>query len=194
MKQFRKPDLNAPRYRVKKTQVIDEEYMKQFKARYPEFSHYGLRELKKIIHKFNGLLWEKVLQTRDGIELPEGLGFVFIGSCGNVTRDNIDYGKSIKHGFVVKHKNWDTDGYVGKIFFSAYYAKYKLKERAIWAFTASRDFKRAVKESYKENWKTYLVVENTTDVVKMYRKQRSKDYFKVKNVLDKKDYNDFEMD
>jgi hypothetical protein len=194
MQQFRKPDLNAPRYRVKKSKVIDDAYMEQFRAKFPEYSHYSKSELTKIVHAFNGLLWNKALDHRDGIELPEGLGFIFIGSCGNVTSDNIDYGKSIKYGVVVKHKNWDTDGYVGKIFFSAYYAKYKLKERAIWAFTASREFKRSVKDRYKEDWKRYIVVENTTDVVKMYKKNKSRDYFKIRNTIDKANYNDFEID
>lgn len=194
MQQFRKPDLNAPRYRVKKTNIIDDDYLEQFRLKFPEYSHYGKRELKKIVHKFNGLLWDKVIEHRDGIELPQGLGFVFIGSCGNVTSDNIDYGKSIKYGVVVKHKNWDTDGYVGKIFFSAYYAKYKLRERSIWAFTASREFKRTVKERYKEDFKKYIVVENTTDVVKMYKKNKSRDYFKIRNTIDKANYNDFEID
>jgi hypothetical protein len=194
MQQFRKPDLNAPRYRVKKTNIIDEDYLEQFRLKFPEYGHYGKRELKKIVHKFNGLLWDKVIEHRDGIELPQGLGFVFIGSCGNVTSDNIDYGKSIKYGVVVKHKNWDTDGYVGKIFFSAYYAKYKLRERSIWAFTASREFKRTVKDRYKEDFKKYIVVENTTDVVKMYKKNKSRDYFKIRNTIDKAKYNDFEID
>ena len=35
----------------------------------------------KVIKSFNGKVWEGVIDNRNGIELPESLGYLFIGSC-----------------------------------------------------------------------------------------------------------------
>jgi hypothetical protein len=194
MGNFRKPDLSAPRYRVKRKNLITDEYMDDFYKRYPELSKYKKAEIKEIVKGFNELLWQEIIETRDGVELPEGLGYVFIGACPYVKKDNIDYGKSIKYGMAVTHKNYDTDGYLGKIFYSNYSAKYKLRDRSIWAFNGGRYFKRAVTKSFKEDWRKYLVIDNTTKVSKMYKKMRQKDYFDTIREKQFNEYNEFDID
>jgi len=194
MREFRKPDLSAPRYRVKKKNIITDDYMEEFCSRHPELSKYQKKDIKDIVRKFNGFLWEAIIDSRDGVELPEGLGYVFIGACPYVKKDNIDYGKSIKYGMAVTHKNYDTDGYLGKIFYSNYSAKYKLRDRSIWAFNGARYFKRAVTKSFKEDWRKYLVIDNTTKVSKMYKKMRQKDYFDTIREKQFNEYNEFDID
>lgn len=194
MREFRKPDLSAPRYRVKKKNIITDDYISDFYNRYPELSNYKKNEIKEIIKKFNKILWEAIIENRDGVELPEGLGYIFVGACPHVKKDNIDYGKSIKYGVAVTHKNYDTDGYLGKIFYSNYSAKYKLRDRSIWAFNGARYFKRSVTKCFKEDWRKYLVIDNTTKVSKMYKKMRQKDYFDTIRKEQFNEYNEFDID
>jgi hypothetical protein len=94
----------------------------------------------------------------------------------------------------VTHKNYDTDGYLGKIFYSNYSAKYKLRDRSIWAFNGARYFKRAVTKSFKEDWRKYLVIDNTTKVSKMYKKMKQKDYFDTIREKQFNEYNEFDID
>lgn len=194
MAEFRRPDLSAPRYRVKRKNLITDQYLDEFRNRYPELKNYDKSDIKSIIKSFNEKLWNAIIEHRDGVELPEGLGYVFIGACPYVKKDNIDYAKSIKYGIKVTHKNYDTDGYLGKIFYSNYSAKYRLKDSTLWAFSGGRYFKRAVTKIFKENWRKYLVIDNTTRVSKMYLKRRQKDYIDANYAEKEKTYNEFEMD
>jgi len=53
MKEFKKPDLTAPRYRPKAHNLITNDFFKIFKARYPKYENISDKELKKIIKTFN---------------------------------------------------------------------------------------------------------------------------------------------
>jgi hypothetical protein len=193
MQDFRKPNVTGPRFRFKKTKVTDDEFVKELHKKHPETKKYNRQQIAKIVGTFNQKLWEGALEHRDGIELPESLGFIFIGACPRVFKENIDYGKSIKYGVKVTHKNWETDGHVGKIFFSNYYAKYKLKERSIWGFTATRDFKRTTTRVFKEDWKKYVIVEKTITISKLYKKMIRKDLGKKFEEIRLKEYDEFDM-
>lgn len=168
MQKFNKPNLNLPRYRIPKLKLIDNPFIKSFKEKYSEHSEMDKALFKKVIKAFNEKLWRYTIENRDGIELPENLGYLFVGACQQPTKENIDYGKSIKYGMKVTHKNWETDGAISKIFYSNYSSRYKLKDRVLWGFTANRYFKRAVTKEFKENWKKYLSVDKTVVVSKLF--------------------------
>jgi len=194
MQQFRKPDLSAPRYRVKKKNLITDQYITDLHEKHSNLKKYNKKDIRDIIKNFNGVLWNEIIEHRDGVELPESLGYVFVGSCPSVKKENIDYAKSIKYGIKVTHKNYDTDGHLGKIFFSNYSAKYKLKDRNIWAFSGSRLFKRAVTKKFKEDWKKYVVIDNTLRISKLYLYHKSKRYNdKIINDPGNK-FNEFNLD
>lgn len=193
MKEFRKPNVTGKRFRFKKTRIFDDDFINGLYKKHPETKKYNKKEVLNIIGTFNQKLWEGVLKNRDGIELPESLGYLFIGSCPKVVKENVDYGKSIKYGIKVTHKNWETDGHVGKIFFSNFYAKYKLKERSIWGFTATRDFKRTTKQVFKQDWKKYIIVENTVMISKLYKKMYKIDIGKKYTESRLKEYDEFDM-
>ena len=38
-------------------------------------------KFKKIINLFNERIWKEVIENRDGVELPDSLGYIFIGTC-----------------------------------------------------------------------------------------------------------------
>ena len=83
MKKIKKPDLNAPRFRSKRKSVLTKERLKLFKEKYPEHHATTLKQFKDIIMTFNSLLVDGVVDNRDGIELPDGLGFIFMASLSS---------------------------------------------------------------------------------------------------------------
>jgi hypothetical protein len=149
--------------------------------------------LKTIIKKFNTTVYQTVIDKRDGVQLPETIGWLFIGTCQQSKKQNIDYAKSNKYGMAVSNKNWETDGKLAKIFFSSYAPKHKMRNKEFWGFTASREFKRSVAKTYPENWNIYVVVDATTKLRLTYQKSMQKDFVlkKQKEALEK--YNEFDL-
>ena len=74
MREFRKPDLNAPRYRPKVYNVLSQDLLTQFKEKYPKYKDLSYQVFKDVIKKANEVLWNTVIENRDGVELPESLG------------------------------------------------------------------------------------------------------------------------
>jgi hypothetical protein len=97
MKEFNKPNVKASRYRPEVTTLLDKEFFENFKKTHPKYKHLDNKMLRKIIKKFNQLLYQTVIDTRDGVQLPEQLGWLFIGTCQRSKKDNIDYAKSKKY-------------------------------------------------------------------------------------------------
>jgi hypothetical protein len=195
MRSFRKPNLNAPRYRKKVYRTYNEEFYKKFLEKYPKYKGYTYSELKKIIWHCHDQLQKEIIENRDGIELEQSLGFMFIGTCPRTTenRDIIDYGKSIKYGVIVSHKNWETDGKVAKIFYWSWAEKYHYRNRDVWGFTACRNFKRTVSKEYPLNWTMYHIVDPKKKIREQFKKTMRKDYA-IKNEQERlKNYNDFEI-
>jgi hypothetical protein len=193
MQKFNKPNLNQPRYRMPKLKLIDGDFIKAFKEKYPEHEDADRTLFKKVIKAFNEKLWKSTIENRDGIELPQNLGYLFVGACQQPSKENIDYGKSIKYGVKVTHKNWETDGSIGKIFYSNYSSRYKLKDRVLWGFTANRYFKRAVTKEFKENWKRYLAVDKTVVVSKLFQMYNTNHKIQKYNESKLDTYNEFDL-
>lgn len=57
------------------------EFYNKFIEENPKYNTLTLEQFKDVIKTFNGLIWEGVIRERDGIQLPEQLGYIFIGSC-----------------------------------------------------------------------------------------------------------------
>lgn len=169
---FKGPDLNKPRYRESVYNLLNAKFLEQFKEKHPAYSSVDNSKLKKVIQSFNGKIWDTVLENRNGVELPESLGYLFIGSCPAAKKVNINFSLSAKHGKVIENKNWDTDGHVGKIFYTNYSPRYKFKTRELWQFTAARQFKRAVAKRYPESWNKFVVMKSKIRVTDMYNNKK----------------------
>ena len=167
---FKKPDLNAPRYREKVLGLLNADLINEFKEKNPIYSKIDNNKLKNIIKLFNGRIWEEVIKNRDGVELPDSLGYIFIGTCPAAKTVNTNYALSKKYGKVLQNKNWETDGNVAKIFYTNYSTKYRFKNRELWQFTAVRQFKRSVASEYPKRWTKYIKMENKKRVADMYKK------------------------
>lgn len=170
---FKKPDLNAPRYRPKKLNLTNAEYYNKFLDENPKHASLTADQFKQIITVFNGKIWQTAVDERDGVELPEQLGYIFIGTCPR-KKHNVDFKKSEMYGYVLQSKNWESDDYLAKIFYTNFETKYCFKNHEMWGFTALRDFKRTVGKTYPTQWKKYVQVDNMARVSLIFRKKKFK--------------------
>ena len=184
---FKKPDLKAPRFREKRLSLLNKTLLKEFKDRYPKYGSIDNDKLKKIIKLYNKNLWHGVIEYRDGVELPDSLGYLFIGSCSpaKYNKTNINYAKSSEYSKVLQNNNWDTDGHIAKIFYTNASAKYKFKNRELWKFEACREFKRSVSSEYPKDWTKYAVIQNKYQIAHLYQDNLDPELLE--------DYNEFDM-
>jgi len=191
--EFRGPDVNAPRFRQKVLTVTDKKFFDKFREKYPKYKSLSDADVRQIIKKFNETLWENVIETRDGVQFPEGLGSIFIATCQSAKSSNIDFGKSKKYGVSVSNKNWETDGKLAKIFYSSYASKYKFAFRECWSFTACRNFKRTVAKTYPENWTMYVQIDPSRKLRKIYTAASLKNMRAKQLDSQLKNYNEFDL-
>jgi hypothetical protein len=190
---FKKPDLNAPRFRPESHQVVNTELYKQFIAANPKYNGLDFKSFKEIIYAINGKIWETVIAEREGVELPEQLGYLFIGSCSRKAGTNADHKKSIEYGQLIQNRNWESDEYVAKIFYTNCETKYRFKNHELWGFTGVRQFKRAIAQEYPISFKRYIVVDNTTRVSRLFRKEKSKEFYEKKLLDHLARYDEFRL-
>lgn len=193
MAQIRKPDLNAPRFRPSRYNLMDKDFFDRFKEKFPQHKDLSNAELRSIVESYNGLIWESAIENRDGAELPESLGYIFIGSCPSPKGENIDFPLSQETGIPSRHRNFESDNYLAKIFYTNYANKYKFRHRELWQFKGERDFTRKVSEVYPENWKMYVQVDNFSYISKMFRNKRKSNWIKEHVKPAPEDYNEFDM-
>ena len=193
MREFKKPDVTAPRFRPAVYNVLNKEFFESFKKKYGKYKDLDNLDLKNIIKKFNYAVYNKVIDVRDGIQLPESIGWLFIGTCQQSKKQNVNYAKSLKYGVSVSNNNWETDGKLAKIFFTNYAPKHKIKNREFWGFTACRNFKRSVAKTYPENWNMYIVVDATKKLNLTYSNAVYRDKKNKETELALKQYNDSDL-
>jgi hypothetical protein len=193
MKEFKKPNLSAPRFRPNVKNILNKEFIKLFKEKFPKYKNIEGAVIKKIIKKFNQTIYQTVIDNRDGVQLPEQIGWLFIGTCQQSKKENIDYSKSLKYGMRVTNKNWDSDGKLAKIFFSNYAPKHRIKNREFWSFVACREFKRAVAKNYPENWQMYIAADPTTKLQWAYSRSVYKEIKAKETSKVLEDYNEFDL-
>lgn len=194
MKEFNKPDLNAPRFRPKKLNILNQRFCEKFHRQNPKYRHLSHEKIKSIVSTMNGIIYTKVIDERDGVELPEQLGYLFIGTCPRKVSDNIDYKKSVTYGRKLQNQNWESDQYVAKIFYTNFETKYRFRFHEMWGFTAVRDFKRQVAKTYPLEWKKYVVVDNLQKVSKLFRTYRYKEFQKKETEINLLNYDELAFD
>jgi hypothetical protein len=190
---FRKPDLNAPRFRPKCVNLLNRELFEKFLKRFPEHEGMTLQEFKEIIQTFNGSLWQGVIDNRDGVELPEGLGYIFMASCPPAQKTNLDIGKSLEYGMKAKHNNLNSDSRLLKIFYTNRESKYPFANKQIWAFKGVKQFRQAASAAFREQWQRYIVVDNYKKVSSMFAQIRKRDFVMTQGRVIPEGYDEFKM-
>lgn len=170
MLDFKKPNLNAPRFRPSVLEIANNDFFKEFKKKHPEYANVCNKELKEKIKLINRYIYTTAIIERDGVELPNGLGVIFIGSCPPSKKKNIDYNTSKKFGKAVAFRNWETDGNICKIFYTNYEEKYKFKFYELWGFEGGREFAREASKAFILDWTKYIVMENIAKTSRLFRK------------------------
>lgn len=194
MSNYKKPDLNAPRYRPKKLNLTNADFFEKFVQENPKHSHITIEQFKNVISTFNGKIWDAVIKERDGVQLPEQLGFIFIGTCPRKKGDNTDYKKSKNFGVKLQNQNWESDQYIAKIFYTNFETKYRFKNHELWGFSGIRDFKRTVAKTYPVEWKKYVQVDNMMKISRLFRIAKFKQS-KIEETAELlKEYDEFNLD
>jgi hypothetical protein len=192
-KQYKKPDLNAPRYRPTKLNLTNVDFYNRFIQDNPKHNQLTINQFKDVIKTFNGKIWEAVINERDGVQLPEQLGYIFIGSCPR-KKSNVDYKKSEEYGVVLQNQNWESDQYLAKIFYTNFETKYRFKNHELWGFKGLRDFTRAVGKAYPKQWKKYVEVDNKLKISRLFRMEKFKQFKTEETAELLKNYDEFNLD
>ena len=193
MNSVKKPDLNAPRFRSKSYSVLNAKTLKDFISKYPEYSGLSFNDFKSIIMGFNAELVQGIIDNRNGVELPDGLGFIFIGTCPPAKKKNIDFKKSAELGVSATHRNWDSDNKLMKIFYTNYSSKYPFGNKHIWGFTAVRDFKRSASKEYRQSWSKYIEVVSKQKISAMFDRHRKKEIIRSLRSVVPDGYDEFNI-
>ena len=192
-KQYKKPDLNAPRYRPTKLNLTNVDFYNRFIQDNPKHNQLTIDQFKDVIKTFNGKIWEAVINERDGVQLPEQLGYIFIGSCPR-KKSNVDYKKSEEYGVILQNQNWESDQYLAKIFYTNFETKYRFKNHELWGFKGLRDFTRAVGQAYPKQWKKYIQVDNKLKISRLFRMEKFKQFKTEETAELLKNYDEFNLD
>jgi len=192
-KPYNKPDLTAPRFRPKRINLLNVDLYNDFIQKYPKYSHVTLAQFKKIISIFNEEMYKGVINNRDGVELPESLGFIFMGTCQSTKTKTIDVIKSMELGIQVAHQNWDSDNKLMKIFYTNHTSKYPWSNKQVWAFKAVKKFRQAASAAYKKDWSKYVSVDSTRKISATFARQRKKDYVVQQLAIVPEGYNEFNL-
>jgi len=193
MKEIRKPNLNGPRFRERRISVLTNKTLDKFKLKYPEYKSLKLTTFKDIVMTFNKLVVESIIENRNGVELPDGLGYIFMGTCPSPKKKNIDYGKSLTYGVETTHKNWDSDNKLLKIFYTNSNTKYPFKNKNVWSFKAGKDFRKKASDAYKEDWAKYIEVPPSKKISSMFNKHRKKQYMENLKPIIPEGYDEFKI-
>lgn len=194
MRIVNKPNLNGPRFRGKRKSVLTVDTLNMFKKKHPQYEDLSLQEFKDIIMTFNTKITEGIVEHRNGIELPEGLGFIFMGSCPMPkNKKNIDYKRSIEYGVEANFRNWDSDNKLLKIFYTNHTTKYPFKNKQVWAFKAVKEFRSTASKAFKNNWTKYIEVSPTVKISGMFDRHRKKEYLKNLKPIIPEGYDEFKI-
>jgi hypothetical protein len=165
---------------------------KDFVKAHPKHAAITFEEFDKIVDTTLIKMWKVTLDERDGIDLPIG-GSLFIGSTKIKVKNNYDIQASIKANAPIKHRNYDTDGYVAKVYYSPHLAKVSGRDRSIWSFKGARGYKREVSKVYPKNYKKYIVVAELYTVISEYQRHRARNYFTESTERAVQTYNEFDI-
>lgn len=193
MKLFKAPDLQAPRFRKKVLNLLNVSTIDGFKKEHSEYKDLDADTFKEIVKAFNGKIWQTAIDERDGVSLPENLGYIFIGSCEKPKKKNINYGLSQMLKKNTTHTNLESDSKLAKIFYTNYSGKYKFTNRDLWRFVAIRQFKRQLAAQYSKNWMKYISVKSNERISQIFTPTLVKyNVLTEKEVMD--NYDEFKFD
>jgi len=155
MKDMIIPNRKAKRARTKSLQVLDVTRLRKFHLLFPEYKKVTQKEFHQVMRVFHEELIDDIVDNRDGVILPNNLGFLQILSFKYKNVKRVDYAKSIKYGKRFYFKNWDTDGYLGKVIYKSFFKNRGIKFYNFWIFELVRPAKNKISAAFRENYQSY---------------------------------------
>jgi hypothetical protein len=163
-----KPNKKGPRFKVPRLNTSGLDWVLEI-SKDPDCQVKDINKIKAVIVETNKAIADTVVDFRDGIELPDQLGYMFLGTCQPKVRKNVDFKTTEEYKKVIQHRNWESDNYLAKIFYTNFETKYKFKFHQLWGFKAAREFTKTVGREYPQNWKKYIQVDHTLKISRLYR-------------------------
>jgi hypothetical protein len=188
----RAPDLNAPRYKKSNYRIVNDDFIEEFLKEHPEYKE--VKEIKnvsstiRLAKSLNTYLHNHVINFRDGIDLPERLGVVFIGSLKS-KRNPIDYSLSQAHNQEIRNVNLETNNFWPKIFYSKHSRNHGVTVGSIWSFYGARMFTRAVSKAFKKDYNKYRRIDNKFKIEQLFRERKG---YASRDINVPNTYNEFE--
>lgn len=172
-------DYTAPRYRPESTQIFTTQFFKKFFKQHPEFKEldkkHSIQEKKAWIQFFNEGLGDIAIENRDGVKLPEGLGFIYLGTIKPKIKVNAKLSNEL--GYNINHTNNHSDGKLLKITYSARPKNYNFENKDLWKFLKAHSFKEKASKAFKDNWNKYRALESFREI-----EDRQFSFYKRENV------------
>lgn len=168
-------------------------FYKELKKEYPQLEKYTEKQIKSYIKNFNGHLGDTIISHRDGVQLPILSGFLAVVTFGKRTLA-VDRKASQELGTVVTHKNEETNGNGGGIYYSPFCisragseSKSIYKNSMLWTFHGIRPLNKKISAAYKANWTKYRIISEDRFLLSLFKKDLST--YKKKRV----ELNEFEF-
>ena len=60
-KEFRTPDVTAPRFRQEAVDIVNKQFFEKFREKFPKYKNISDSEIKRIIKTFNEAFWNTVI-------------------------------------------------------------------------------------------------------------------------------------
>ena len=155
---IKKPNLKAPRARCERYVCLNKEMFKKFKKLYPHIN-IDWKTFKKIIIRGNEIFREGFLNNREGVVLPQGFGKLFIGAYEKSPHKNY-YDWKVLHekNVAVPQRNYESDRYFCKLFYTSFGNNYKYPFKRYWYFNPSSQTSKLVSVTFSKNWNMFIKV------------------------------------
>lgn len=187
------PDVKAPRFRKNSVHTATLETAAQIKKDVFACRSMSLAQIKNILIEYNKELVDTIINKRDGVEIPMQIGHMFVGTCPMTKRKNVNYKMSQEYMQTIQHRNWESDNYLAKIFFTTFGNKFRYKNNELWGFEPHRDFKRTLAKVYPLKWKQYVEVDPHLKISNIYRTKLYNIKKSEEDTESLKSYNEFEF-
>ncbi len=188
--QFRKSDPKAPRFREEVYDIAsysNKPFFAAIKKQYPALKKYTSSDIFNCIKLFNTRISAEVINNRNGVRLPEGLGIIVAGACNVHEVYKPDVKASAEAGVTIPHQNLHSDSYIAQVKYSNDLDKHMFDNHELWGFDACRNLARGVSAEFKKgNHKNYIVFTTRQHIAHLFRKQKIEKE-SVKSAAGKKD-------
>lgn len=175
--QFKKADPKAPRFRPEAFDILNRDnrtFYAEMKKQHPALKKYSNTDIAKCIKLFNMRIAGEVINNRNGVRLPDGMGLVVLGAykIPEVTGPP-DPVASAALGVTVPHSALHSDSYIAKIKYTNDVDRHMFDNHDLWMFDACRALTRAASAEFKAgNHTRYIVFSTYEHIAHLFRKQK----------------------